>query len=363
MTETELRTDIKSPRGMYFFYGDEDYMKNHYAAQIKAAVITDPGFEPFNYARFDDDSFDIETIRDAVLAPPVMSAKKLVDISLANLDKLLPEKERTAFLAMLEETLSADSSDDSDGAGAFSMFGGDESVSTADSVVVILRVSADGFDAGSPKRPSTFLKNASKFMKPVQFDFQSDARLVRWIERHFAEYGLTASQPVAIKILETCGRSMFRLSGELAKTAAYTAESGRTEVTAEDVDAAVTRTDEDDAFRLANCVLEGNIPAALDALAVKMRKREEPILVLAQITRVFCDLAAAAHAVEDGVNAAEFAKLMKMHSYKAGLYLNAAKVRPVEYFDRAVVRCAEADRKMKSTPLGYAVIERLICGQ
>ena len=55
MTESELRSDIKSPKGMYFFYGDEDYMKNHYAAQIKAAVVTDPGFAAFNYVRFSDD--------------------------------------------------------------------------------------------------------------------------------------------------------------------------------------------------------------------------------------------------------------------------------------------------------------------
>lgn len=356
MTETELRSDIKAPRGMYFFYGDEDYMKNHYAAQMKAVVVTDPGFAAFNYARFSDDSYDLEAIREAVLAPPVMAEKKLVDISLSNIDKLLNEKERTALLEML-----TDAFDDDGGDGmALSMFG--ESANVADSVVVILRVAADGFDAGTVKKPSAFLKNAGKIMKTVQFDFQTDARLVRWIERHFAEYGLTIPQAVSMRILNLCGRSMFRLSGELAKTAAYTAESGRTEVTMEDVDATVTRTDEDDAFRLANCVLEGNTAAALDALAVKMRKREEPIIVLSQITRVFCDLAAAAHALEDGISSAEFAKLMKMHSYKAGLYLNAARSRPAEYFDRAVARCAEADRKIKSTPLGYAVIERLICG-
>ncbi len=358
MTETELRADIKSPAGIYFFYGDEDYMKNHYAAQIKKALLTAPGFEPFNYVRFDDDSYDPEAIRAALLAPPVMSEKKLVDITIANLPKLLNEKERAALLTMLEETLSPEN-DTSDG-GSFSLFGG--SASPSEFAVVILRIAADGFDAGTPKRPSAFLKTASAFMKPVQFDFQSDARLVRWIERHFAEYGLTVPQPVAMRILNTCGRSMFRLSGELAKTAAYVASSGRTEVTPADVDATVTLTDEDDAFLLANCVLEGNIPAALDALAVKMRRREEPILVLTQITRVFCDLAAAAHALEDGVSAADFAKIMKMHSYKAGLYLSAAKTKPVAYFDRAVARCAEADRKMKSTPLGYAIIERLICG-
>ena len=357
MTESELRSEVKSPRGMYFFYGDEDYMKNHYAAQMKAAVVTDPGFAAFNYARFSDDSYDLEAIREAVLAPPVMAEKKLVDISLSNLDRFLSEKERTALLEMLTEAFDDDGADDGM---ALSLFGG--SVSVADSVVVILRVAADGFDAGNAKRPSAFLKNAGKIMKTVQFDFQTDARLVRWIERHFAEYGLTVPQGVSMRILNLCGRSMYRLSGELAKTAAYTAEAGRTEVTMEDVDATVTRTDEDDAFRLANCVLEGNISAALDALAVKIRKKEEPIIVLSQITRVFCDLAAAAHALQEGMSSAEFAKLMKMHSYKAGLYMAAAKSRPAEYFDRAVERCAEADRKIKSTPLGYEVIERLICG-
>lgn len=356
MTESELRSEVKAPRGMYFFYGDEDYMKNHYAAQMKAAVVTDPGFAAFNYARFADDSYDLEAIREAVLAPPVMAEKKLVDISLSNLDKFLSEKERTALLEML-----ADAFDDDGGDGmALSMFG--DAANVADSVVVILRVAADGFDAGNAKRPSAFLKNAGKIMKTVQFDYQTDARLVRWIERHFAEYGLTIPQAVSMRILNLCGRSMYRLSGELAKTAAYAAESGRTEVTMEDVEATVTRTDEDDAFRLANCVLEGNIPAALDALAVKMRKKEEPIIVLSQITRVFCDLAVAAHALEEGISSAEFAKMMKMHTYKAGLYMTAAKSRPAAYFDRAAARCAEADRKIKSTPLGYEVIERLICG-
>ena len=89
MTESELRSDIKSPKGMYFFYGDEDYMKNHYAAQIKAAVVTDPGFAAFNYVRFSDDSFDADAVREAILAPPVMAEKKLVDISTANLEKLM----------------------------------------------------------------------------------------------------------------------------------------------------------------------------------------------------------------------------------------------------------------------------------
>ena len=34
---------------------------------------------------------------------------------------------------------------------------------------------------------------------------------------------------------------------------------------------------------------------------------------------------------------------------------------PCEALDRAVAMCAEADAKMKSSPLGYIPLERLIC--
>lgn len=349
MTEKELRGDVRSPAGIYFFYGDEDYMKNHFAAQIRKAVTGEEGNSSATFNRIDffDDTYTLEAVRDAVYAPPVMSDKKLIEISFADMDKLLDEKAKTALAEMLNEAFSGGSGDSTD---------------ISETVVVLLRTNADGFDAGTAKRPSPFLKKAEGFMKVVKFDYRTDAPLTRWLERHAAEYNLTINGAAAARMMELCGRSMYRLSGELAKAAAYTAESGRTEITPADVELTVTRTDDDDAFRFANCILEGNVTAALDALAVKIRKKEEPVYILMQITRVFCDLATAAHAVEDGLSCAEFAKKTKMHTYRAGLYWNAARTRPIAEFDRAVLRCAAADRKLKSTPLGYAVIERLICG-
>lgn len=349
MTEKELRGDIRSPKGMYFFYGDEDYMKNHFAAEIQKAVTGDEDatVASFNRVCFYDDTYTLEAVRDAVYAPPVMTQKKLVDISFADMDRTLDEKSKTALIEMLAEAFSGGSGEDTD---------------ISETVVLVLRVSAEGFEAGTPKRPSGFLKKAESCMKAVRIDYRTDALLTRWLERHAAEYGLTISGTAAIDMMNLCGRGMYRLSGELAKAAAYTAESGKSEITSEEVARAVTRTDEDDAFRLANCILEGNVTAALDALAIKKRRKEEPIYILGQITRVFCDLVMAAHAHEDGLSCAEFAKKAKMHTYRAGIYWNAARTRRIEEFDRAVIRCADADRKLKSTPLGYAVIERLICG-
>lgn len=346
MTEKELRRDVRSPSGVYFLYGEEDYMKNHYAAQIRDAVLSDAELAPFNHVRFYDDSYAIADVREAIYAPPVMAEKRLVELFFADLDRTLNDKSKTAFIDMLTEIYGE----------------GSGTVGEGETTVLVIRAAADGFEAGTAKRPSAFLKKVEKVAKAVRVDFQTDALLYRWLERHFAEYGLTMLPEAAALMLSKCGRSMYRLSGELAKTAAYTAESGRREVTIEDVELTVTRTDADDAFRLANCILEGNVREALDALGVKMRRKEEPHFVLAQITRVFCDLAAAAHAQEDGLSCAEFAAKLKMHTYRAGMYWSAARGRSVEVIDRAVERCAAADRKLKTTPLGYAIIERLICG-
>lgn len=346
MTENELSIEMKSGnlRGCYFFYGNEDYMKNHRMTEIRRLLTgAFPDFASFNALEliFGDGEVDHGAISDALYTPPLMAPQKLVTISFASLDSL-KEKYRAALLEQLTEFSES----------------GDEST------VVILKVSADGFDAGAPKKPSSFLAAAQKFMKCVAFDYQSDSRLARWMERHFSEYGLVVRGDVLQTILATCGRSMYRLSGEIAKTAAYVAAGGRREVTQEDVFACVTRTDEDDAFRLANCILDGNAAAALDALSVKIRKREEPIYLLSQVTRVFSDLCAASAFITDGREKNDYAREMKVHEYKAGLYYRAAKLKSPEFFIYAAELCAASDRAMKtggSAGDGYGILEQLIC--
>ena len=349
MTELELNTAIRagSARGFYFFYGDEDYTKNHAAAQMKKLVCPEPSLEAFNAISlsFGDGELDTGKIADALMAPPLMSTAKFVDVSLPSVDALR-EKERTALLDCIAEHAQS----------------GDDGIN----LTFILRVTGGGFDPGQGKRPSSFLAAAQKCMIPVEFAWQTEAKLIRWMERHFAEYRLVIAPQTASMILARCGRSMYCLAGEIAKTAAYTANrcagSGMNEVTPADVDACVSRTDEDDAFAMANFILDGNTPAALECLGVKIRKREDPIFLLSQITKVFSDLAAAAAFIEDGREKNELAKAMKMHEYKAGLYFKAVKAAPEGFITAMIARCADADLLIKSSPLGYEVIERLICG-
>ena len=173
---------------------------------------------------------------------------------------------------------------------------------------------------------------------------------------------------------------MYRLSGELTKTAAFAAvrieererEKGAPRVvTLADAKECVTASDEDDAFGLANCMTDGDAAGALRYLRIKMANREEPSLVLGQISRAFTDLYAAACFAADGRDAADFAKTMKMNEWRAKIcYRTASKVAPERYAE-AVRLCLEADRQLKSRAGGgsagfggtetYAPIERLVC--
>ncbi len=404
MKDAELSRELKSGSvgGLYFFWGEEDYLKNRRAAEMKKAALGgDETLAAFNCAEFvfGDGEFDEAAVENALLSSPMMgfaglsAGKKFVSLTFSSVDSLKSRGGRTK-----EEDGDADGvngngeqepkeKEEEKGGGAKNRlleFLKAAPVSEEDTVVVVKAVSG-GFDGGTEKRPSPFLREAEKFMKVVEFPCQPESRLIRWMERHFAEYGLTPEPQVCPWILRSAGRSMYRLSGELTKTAAYAAvrieerEKGAPRVvTLNDAKECVTASDEDDAFGLANCMTDGDAAGALRYLRIKMANREDPSMILGQISRAFTDLYAAACFAADGRDASDFAKTMKMNEWRAKIcYRAASKVSPGRYAE-AIRLCLEADRQLKSragggsTGIGgggsaasgsgvYAPIERLVC--
>ena len=215
--EAELAKELKNgvPGGIYFFYGDEDFMKNRRAADMKRdSVGADPSLSAFNCFEFvfGDGEFDAAAVEDALLAPPMMSPKKFISLTFSSVDSL--------------KARGREADPDSDGSspdvGGQDADPGGKKGGKSRTVIVIKAVSG-GFDPGTAKAPSSFLREADRFMRCVEFPYQPDGKLTRWMERHFAEYGLCADPEVCKWILKTAGKSMYRLTGELAKTAAYTA--------------------------------------------------------------------------------------------------------------------------------------------
>ena len=337
MTYTEL---LKSgvPAGGYLFYGDEDYLKANTLQRIRHALLPDEGLADFNRRSFTGENYTPGDLVEAILSPAMLVEKKLIEVTLPEGDAIR-DKERAALLEALS------------------------TIADTDDTVLVLTFPAGRLDPGTAKRPSALFKALTKVLTPIEFPLQGESQLLRWMQRHLAEYHVALDPAVGRQILAICGSSMLRLSGELDKAGAYAAAHGMSELTIEAARQVVTPTEEDDAFRLANCLLAGDRQGAYACLSTKIRRKEEPHVLLAQITRVYTDLAIAAAFLADGRDKRELAQSMKMHEYRAGLYCRAAASAPGGYFEHALEKCLSAELALKTTNVdGYALLERLVGG-
>ena len=341
LKEADFRRELKaSPTGGYLFFGEEDYMKSASLRAARRAITeADPAMAPFNDIHIDGLDFTPGALLDAMAVPPMGGDRKIITVSGLPFDAL-----RASDLDRLCEALAA--------------------IPDYPFNLVILSSAADTLDPGQlPKKPSELLTTLSEYLRPVHFERNTPAKLYAWVQKHYAAAGAQADADVCRFTVDYCGRSMFTLAGEIDKVAYYALAHGRASVTAQDVRTAATPVMEYDAFAFTNAITERHRADALDVLADLKLRRVEPVILLSEVSRVLCDLYAVRTMADGGLTVGEIATALKIHEYRAGLYLKQARsVDPARL--RAAIAAAEAaDRSLKrSAADAYGVIERLICG-
>ena len=83
---------MKQPENFYIFHGEETFLLQHYLTQLQK-VILDELTESFNYHRFNNENFDLQSFADAVENMPMMAERTLVQVDDIDLFKL-PEDSR-----------------------------------------------------------------------------------------------------------------------------------------------------------------------------------------------------------------------------------------------------------------------------
>lgn len=338
MTDTEFKKLLSVPEklsGGYLFYGDEELVKSRYTASAQNAVVGD---DPFAAIILDGAETSPGKLEGALSAVPMMSERSFVHLRAAPVSQWKD--------AILEDYL-----------GIFAR------AKDYTQTVYIISVPPGEADFGNPEknRPSALFKKLTENLTPVSFGQKGGAQLTRWVERHFLAAGLNVEYGTADTLIEYSGQDMFTLSGECDKLIAYAKAHGSSEVTSAMVMEVASPDLSEEAFELSNAILAGDRPRALEALANAKRRREEPIAVLASVSRVMSDMLAVAIYAEAGLTQKEIAVRLKMHEYKTGLYLRAAG-KNTEALAASLRRCLEADIALKSSTIGYIAIERLICG-
>lgn len=337
MTDTEFKrllSDSDKLSGGFLFCGEEEFVKSRYTDQLAAAVVGD---DTFAVTVIDGSETTPGEVEAALCTASMFGGRRFVHISRAPVgswkDALLAE-----YLSAFERA--------KDDAG----------------LCFVVSVAWDDADMGNlaKNRPSVLYKKLTEQLVPVYFGKKGGAQLRKWIERHFLAEGLSVEYGAADTLVELCGQDMFTLSSECAKLVAYAKANGEGTLTSDTVRAVASVTLTEEAFELSNAILAGDKARALHALYGAKSRREEPIAVMATVSRTIADMLASAVYARSGLSVGEIAKRLKLHEYKVTLYLRAAPSDTAK-LEATLRRCLEADRQLKSTTLGYAAIERLIC--
>ncbi len=337
MTVAELKKCLASgaPQGLFLFAGEEDYLKRHYIGEFRRAIITDEGLAPFVHFVFDGAEIDFGALVDAVRTPAMFSDGKLIEWHGAILEGA---KEKT--LEALKELA--------------------EAVKENEGTALVITVTPEGLDVGTDRRPTKLFESLGGMMHAVAFFRSGDRELCGWIGRHFAAEGVRYTDGLPMALIERVGHSMEILASEIEKLVCFAKANGLEGVGEGEIEKVCVRTVESDAFSFTNALLDGKTEEAYRFLFDMERRKVDPILALGQVARLYGDMLSVALLAEEGMTATEAAKRLRMHEYKAGLYLRAAKKCGIPTLERNLALCAEIDAAMKSGTASYVGLQRLV---
>lgn len=313
-----LRAAIKAgvPANLYIFYGEERYLLQTMARQLKELLIPG-GFEEFNYHRLTGKGLTVQELAETAEAMPMMAEHTLITVTDMDIFKL-DESQRTALIDLL---------------GDFPPY----------CTLVFLYEQVPYKRDGKMKKLCAAL---NEYVQEVEFVQQERKDLLNWLKRRFAATGHDIDQTAADHLLFTCGSLMRGLIPEVEKIAAYARHE---RITVADIDAVAEPVLDARIFDMTNAVTARNYDRAAAILADLLRMQTEPIAILAALGKELRRLYTARLALDGGKDRAWLKELWSMSSdYPAKLLLQAAKNVDHDWCRQAVKRSQTLDRRMKS---------------
>jgi len=314
----QLKNDLKAgtPAKLYFFYGEESYLKEYYFAALKKKLLGG-AMEEFNYRRITAEEMSLEALRLAVDALPMLAERVLVRVEDYN-PFLAAEGERENFISLISDLL--------------------------DTCCLVFY-----YDT-IPYKTDGKLKKLSAAVKEhgcaVEFYMQSERELCDWIARHFRSEGKSIHPELCRYLILLTGGKMHALDGEIRKISAYC--SGQ-EIRKEDIDAVTEPTLTAAAFDLIDALAAGDADKTLRHLQSMLQNQEEPIAILGAVGAHLRKLLAAKTVRAAGGGPQQLMQTIDSRSdFYAKKLLQQADKLDESFCRQAVLDCFETDRALKS---------------
>jgi len=233
----------------YFFYGEEDYLKQEAILLLKKMLI-EPGAEDFDFALLYAGEISAREAISLAETYPFMAKKKLIVVK--DIDRFV-ETELKEIIEYLKKPAS------------FTCF-----------VLMSEKVKKETLD-------KTIYKTISSLCETVVFWRLFDSEIPGWIEDKISREGKTICREAAHYLFMEVGNNLLDLSGEIEKLLIYTRD--RKEIMLDDVKQLIGRSRSDSIFDLLRAITQKNLKHSLEILSKLTEAGEKPVGILVRIAK------------------------------------------------------------------------------
>ena len=336
--EDALKKQIKSGEfaRVYFIYGNEGYLKQHYATMICNTTVS-KDFADFNLKKLDGKDTSLNEIYDCISSFPMMSdysCTLVKDYTLTDFvgDRGKLDSEFEAVITDIPET----------------------------SVLVFWMDTIEVDEKNS--KWSRLIKLFDELGVCAKIDKRTRSALEKLLVSSAAKKGCTLSRDNATYIINLVGEDMSTLQNELHKVCAF---AGSGEINRDHIDKTVIVSVEAKIFQLSRMIVKGEADQAFENLGNLFKLREEPIVILSVLAKAFVDMYRVKAIKETGVPysrlSEDFPSAYKGRGFVLDNAANDGKGYSITQLKNAMDILSDADRRLKSTGEdGKTVIEELI---
>ncbi len=330
------RLKDKTYGGVYLFYGQEEYTKDHYASRFRK-LVNDGAAPEFNHISINCPEVTPSDIYESIDQFPMMSDIKLVELKDFNL------KMGDTDLATFEEIFT--------------------DVPEYCVVLIIIRGDEDiekMLSSKDKKKPSleSFLETINKNGAVVEFERAKPGELAAWIVKHFQSKNVNITPDAVRFMIDYCGSDMYVLHGEIEKLSAYYKGNA---LTTSDVELICCKNETFVTFDLTRSLLERNLKNAERTLDGLIADKVKPEFIMGTMTKFFSDVVAVSAGTEKGIGSTVLSQRLKIAEWSVRKYVTLADRVGKDYLSNCMKECYEADYRLKtSSENKYLIIKMLL---
>lgn len=193
-------------------------------------------------------------------------------------------------------------------------------------------------------------KKITKQMKELAHVVHAEAPKERdlavWIQNEVSSRQKQIDEQAIQKLIELVGLDMLHLQMEVDKLCHYIGEEGTIQL--EDVEELVAKTLEQDAFKLLNAYIAGDVSTAISIYHDLIRQKQEPIALVALLASQVRLMSNVYYLLSKGYHAQQIAKTLKVNPYRVKRIVEDRRGVKDTHLLKALYGLSEVDFQLKS---------------